>query len=177
MAKHFINGGIGLRHIVDTYIIFSHFADKDFDMKYVILTLRELHIEKFYLKIMNLISYWFNSDNNAANKEILDLTRFISTTGAFGNKKQRYANQILLKKQNLIKRIFPGVATMKNYYGIDFSQNKLLILPYWVKLNSTRLKRGKKNIEDIHDVMNISNNKINYTKYIFNMCGLDDSLL
>ncbi len=178
MAKHFINGGIGLRHIVDTYVIYKHFSkNSDFDFSYVHSTLKELHIEKFYLRIMGLIDYWYENDIKKIDNATLNLTRFIITTGAFGNKKQRYANHMFLKKQNILKRVFPGATTMGNYYGIDFEKEKLKLIPYWIKLNVARAKKGKKNIEDIKDSLNISNEKIAYTKKIFTYCGLDDSLL
>lgn len=168
MAKHFINGGIGLRHVLDTWVINNHF--ENLDRQYVEKILTELSLNKFEQQMINLYQYWFE-DCAPSDKEATDLlSEYIFANGAFGNIKQQSVNE---SSSGIKRKIFPSKETLANYYG-DIVINYPVTIPlYWIRLNTDRLFRNPKKtrikLKTISDVSDIQQEKANK---IFDICGL-----
>lgn len=176
MAKHFINGGIGLTHVTDVYVMIQKFTGIDWD--YVDAELSKLDLYQFNHTIKMLVEYWFDavSSKDFSQKGIEIITFYILTGGAFGSTKQKEINSIVSrgdKSLSLRKKIFPDRTTMINYYGEFLNKHKCLLPYYWFRLNLTRLlhynKDTKKNLTNISS---ITESEISTTEKIMKLCGL-----
>lgn len=177
MAKHFKNGGIGLTHMTDMYIMI-----KNFDMKwnYVDTQLKKIRLLQFHQTIKLLVSYWFHIENTQqhllSSEEIRLLTKYVFKGGAFGSRKQQEINHIVSRgdeKLSIRKKIFPNMTTMLNYYGKSLNRHPWLLPFYWVRLNVNRLLHfNKESRTVISNMTAITEEEVSETKKIMNICGL-----
>ena len=172
MAKHFINGGIGLRHVLDTWVIKNH--SQDLDSEYTKRIFKELSLDKFEQKIYGLYKYWFE-DNIPSDKKAIDLiSEYIFENGAFGNISQQSANETVNNSSTGIReKVFPSKQTMSNYYGDIITNHPITIPFYWIRLTFERLfKNHDKTKSKIKTISNISETQKEKTKELFEICGL-----
>ena len=168
MAKHFINGGVGLRHIVDTWVINNQFTE--LDTNYVDKVLKELSLDKFDQLIALLCNYWFNNyDPTNEEKEAISLlSEYIFTNGAFGNIAQQSVNE---SATGVKGKVFPSKETMANYYGDIIIKHPITIPFYWIRLTLTRIFSGKTR-NKLKTISNMSETHQTKTKELFDICGL-----
>lgn len=173
MAKHFVNGGIGLRHVLDTWVIKNYFReiDKDFIKK----ILAELGLNQFEYQITTLCKYWFENYNLKDRDSIELLSEYIFANGAFGNIKQQSINEL---SSGNTRKLFPNKTTMANYYGDVIIKHPYRIPLCWIRLNMERIFRNSKNTKNKYQALSsISNKQKEKTKQLFDICGLNkDSL-
>lgn len=172
MAKHFINGGIGLRHILDTWVIKNHY--QDLDSEYTEKIFKELSLDKFENKVTNLCKYWFENSIPSDKKSIELLSEYIFENGAFGNISQQSTNEAVNNSSKVIReKVFPSKQTMANYYGDVITNHPITIPFYWVRLTFERLfTNHNKTKSKIKTISNISETQKVKTKELFEMCGL-----
>ena len=168
MAKHFINGGVGLRHVVDTWVINNQFTD--LDKEYVNKKFRELSLEKFNYMISLLCNYWFNNYNPTdEEKESINLiSEYIFTNGAFGNIAQQSVNE---STTGIKGKVFPSKETMANYYGDIIIKNPITIPFYWIRLTITRIFSSKTR-NKLKSMSSMSETHQTKTKELFEICGI-----
>lgn len=177
MAKHFKNGGIGITHIMDVYIMHKNFVQINWN--YVNDELSEIGLHKFNSVIMNLVKYWFDDGkaNELSLKQIKLLTAYIFANGAFGSKQQRDINIVALREEttfSLRKKVFPDITTMINYYGQFLNSHRYLLPWYWIRLNVTRLFHYHKETKNgVSNISSITESHIDTAKEIMNICGLN----
>lgn len=172
MAKHFINGGIGLRHVLDTWVIKNH--SQDLDSEYTKRIFKELSLDKFEQNICGLYKYWFE-DNIPSDKKAIDLiSEYIFENGAFGNISQQSVNEAATGSTSSTKeKIFPSKQTMANYYGDVITNHPSTIPFYWVRLTFERIfKNHDKAKIKIKSISNVSEVQKEKTKQLFEICGL-----
>lgn len=172
MAKHFINGGIGLRHVLDTWVIKNHYSD--LDSNYTEKIFKELSLGKFEQNISWLCKYCFE-DFIPSDKEAIDLiSEYIFKNGAFGNISQQSANEAATGSASSTKeKIFPSKQTMANYYGDVITNHPSTIPFYWIRLTFERVfnNHNKTKIK-IKSISNVSESQKEKTKQLFEICGL-----
>ena len=106
MAKHFMNGGCGIKPFVDLKLIEQRFkvSEKPFNAM-----LTESGLKPFYNAVKALMAVWFDG---AEHSELtLDVEKFILSGGVYGNQKQRAAIKQVKsdgKIKYLLKRLFVG---------------------------------------------------------------------
>lgn len=177
MAKHFKNGGIGLTHLVDVYIMLENFQHADWN--YINKELSKIHLAKFNETIKALVNHWFACEpfSNFQKEDMDLLTAYIFRSGAFGTKKQQEVNMISFrgdKKLSIRKKLFPGIETMINYYGKSLSKHKYLLPLYWIRLNADRLFHyNQKTKKVIRNISSITESEISKTEKIMKLCGLE----
>lgn len=172
MAKHFINGGIGLRHVLDTWVIKNHY--QDLDSVYTEKVFKELSLNKFENKVTDLCEYWFEDSIPLDKKSIELLSEYIFENGAFGSITQQSTNEIAKNSSTGIKeKVFPSKKTMANYYGDVITNYPITIPFYWIRLTFERLfKNHDKTKNRIKTISNISEAQKEKTKELFEICGL-----
>ena len=172
MAKHFINGGIGLRHVLDTWVIKNHY--RGIKQNYVQKIFKELSLCKFEQLITDLCNYWFK-DSIPSDKKAIDLiAEYIFENGAFGNISQQSVNEATTGSSVGIKeKVFPSKQTMSNYYGDVINNHPVTIPIYWIRLTFERLfKNRDKTKNKMNSISNISEIQKEKTKELFKICGL-----
>lgn len=84
-AKHYRNGGIGIKHMTDLWVYKSQ--KSTLDNSYIEVELQKLQLLEFYKNIMNTMNVWFNDDESTDKTDLI--TDFIFESGAYGSKKSR----------------------------------------------------------------------------------------
>lgn len=177
MAKHFKNGGIGLNHVLDIYVMNRNF--KQLDWNYVTDELKKINLLKFHQTMQALVNDWFDDKNTCefSKEEIALVAEYIFSGGAFGTKKQQETNHIITRgdhKLSYRKKLFPNSTIMINYYGEFLKKHKYFLPLYWVRLNFTRiLNYNQKTKQHLHNMASITESNISKTQKIFQICGLE----
>lgn len=190
MAKHFKNGGIGITHVLDVYIMWQKY---DLNYDYINLELEKIGLVKFHNVVKNIVNYWFKGEikdlnsqtknslcqniNHSLSPDETDLiAKYILRNGAFGKKKQQETNAIVKRgdsKVSLRKKIFPEMETMVNYYGVFLDSHKCLLPFYWLRLNFERLfLRGTQSRQSLSNISAITKENISDTRDVMKICGL-----
>lgn len=86
-AKHYRDGGIGLRHVLDLWVYRR--ACPELDEAYIRRELKNLQLEDFYLNICRLLETWF--DNEPCDSVSDFITDFLFDSGSWG----KYANHAI----------------------------------------------------------------------------------
>lgn len=183
-AKHFSEGGIGLRMLADEYVFYRKYADS-LDWKYINSRLKKCGIDSFEKKLRAVAMKWFSPDIEI--KDFDDVEEYILMSFALGRadvavmsgmEKQRVDADTGKKKSrlaNFIASLFPGKETMSIKY--PFVEKMPFLLPYsWICMWSRRAFIDK----DIHikegfyNRTSYTDDDIVYFNHIQNEAGLGD---
>lgn len=172
MAKHFINGGIGLRHILDTCVIKNHYSNIKYE--YTSNIFSKLSLDKFEERINELWIYWFEGFHYTNDEAISLLSEYIFANGAFGNVSQQSINEASARgSSTIINKVFPDKEMLSNYYGSIITRHPIVIPFYWIRLSFKRIfKNSRKTKMKLKTMSEISNKQIDKTKRLFELCGL-----
>ena len=114
MAKHFINGGCGIKPFIDLWVIKNKVG---FDEEKAQKMLQESGLLAFYERSIDLMSVWFeDKDHSVITQEMED---YVLQGGVYGTLEQQLAmsqNKKGGKFRHLISRIFLSYADMSIYY-------------------------------------------------------------
>lgn len=124
-AKHYWDGGIGFRHMVDLWVFLRTYVDMD--EAAVREKLEKLHLCEFYENIRKVIDVWFGQ--TPADEKTDFITEFIAESGSWGRLETASASRCLrnaaqekdLKKiqwKFWLRSAFPGLAVLRNKYTI-----------------------------------------------------------
>ncbi len=81
-ARHYRDGGIGCRHVVDLWVYRRSYPK--IDENYVKIELKKLHLSEFYENICHLLNVWF--EDGKENEKTDFITDFIFNSGSWGQK-------------------------------------------------------------------------------------------
>lgn len=85
LAKHYRNGGIGIKHMTDLWVYKSKI--ENLNEAYIAEELQKLQLSKFYKNIMYTLDVWFADSKTIHMTDFI--TDFIFESGAYGTKKNR----------------------------------------------------------------------------------------
>lgn len=136
-AKHYRDGGIGIRHMLDIYLFEK--AHKDMDWQYVESELAGLGLLEFYKNVARTLEVWFAAQ---AATEVTDLiTDTVFKSGAYGSAQAAEASRAV-KMANagkntfrgrikfILKTAFPPIEVIKGKYPV--AQKLPFLLPvFW----------------------------------------------
>ncbi len=140
LTKHYRDGGIGLRHMIDIW--YYKFKHPSLDMDYINNELEKLELKDFHKNISDTLDVWFNGKEDT---ELSDhITERIITSGSFGLseiKKTAYAARLSAKetsassakKKTLLRLIFLPLDTMKEKYPVLIKAPFLLPIMWVVR--------------------------------------------
>lgn len=150
-TKHFRNGGIGIRQLLDLWVYRKHHPQLNWEL--VLDGIRALDILEFFENTQRMLQVWF--DGREPDEKALFMTDYIFSSGSWGSADSRYTSLALRNRsepdssQNVRVRIlrdlfFPSRAIMENHFPILRGKSWLLPLLYpvrWVKVLLTRFHR------------------------------------
>ncbi len=155
-AKHYRNGGIGIRHITDLYMFMQN--RKMLDMGYIDCELEKLGLLTFYKNTLEMIKVWFF---DAESNNISDfLTDKIFESGSYGTaegqmlsagvRELQVENCKHIKGRKMCTLIFPSAKALERNYPI--LKRCRLVLPFvwchrWGNVLLFRRKSVKENLE------------------------------
>ncbi len=94
-AKHYRNGGIGIRHMLDLYMFQK--AKPSMDEGYIAGELKKLKLYDFYCNIFETLKVWFAGAE--ANQKTELITQRIFVSGVFGNNAARKIFEAVVDKE------------------------------------------------------------------------------
>lgn len=128
LIEHFIRGGIGIRMVLDIYILSNQ---TQIDHEYIKNELETLGIKKFEENISHLSKVWF--EDEAYDQKDLELETYIVNGGIFGKEDNMIKNSKALYRSGtgfLIHTIFPSYRSMQTVFS--WLRNPLLLPVAWV---------------------------------------------
>ncbi len=183
MAKHFKNGGCGVRMILDIAVFADKLKDK-LDWDYIREQLEYLKLYDFSKVIFLLCEKWFGTDipldKTQLNKdEICVIEEYILAGGIFGDVNKNLdairigssGNSLTLRFINLLKIIFPSYKNMTKRYVWFEGTSKWLLPLGWIKLWRLRVSTGENSFKRIGQALK-SNDDAKKHKELINKIGL-----
>lgn len=124
-AKHYRDGGIGCRHMVDLWVYRR--AYPDMDMGYIRAELEKLGLLDFYRNTCRLLAFWFEGGEGDERTEFM--SDFIFDSGSWGKWKNhilaaevrqaKYAGSVWGGKiRALLRAFFPARKNLINLYPV-----------------------------------------------------------
>lgn len=169
MAKHFENGGCGIRPFIDLFIM-EHLEDADFTKRDELLNSGGLL--RFAIACRKLISVWFNNETMDDLSE--QMQDFILRGGIYGTTNNRVA--VHKKYGNvsyILSRMFVSYARLRRYYPI-LKKHKWLTpimqIRRWFMILNPSVRKMVKNELYVNRV--ISDIEIQNTQILFKRIGL-----
>lgn len=176
-AKHYRDGGIGIRHITDLYVYLS--AKPNLNKTYIETELEKLKLLEFYNNTVHTLNVWFNGDRPDEMSDFI--TEKIFKSGPYGT----YAAHIISDaykasgtgKNVRIKRIF-RLTFLPYKYMVDkypVLKKAPFLLPFmWmVRIINILLKKRDKIAVQKKELDYITDGKISEYKKDLNYVGLD----
>ena len=179
-AKHYRDGGIGCRYVVDLWVFRN--AHPNMDESYIRSVLRKLYLEEFYDNMLRLIDVWFH---DAPTDEKIDyMTAFVFGSGSWGSVESRTLSVTVRDAKHSVlgfsgklvyawNTLFPDVATLKGKYTILKKASWLLpfiwiIRPFYKVLFEWRtMDKQKRNMDAV------SRKNMKQRRKMLNYVGLD----
>ena len=171
LAIHFLEGGAGVRFILDVYV-YNHLS---LDKEYVENELQKIDLLDFYHNVSDLAEYWFGS--GTSNSIVEDLSAFVLNNGVFGSSENSAALAVKDGRIRFIQKVcFPSYAEMKSMF--PWLKGKKLLLPYaWAVRGVRALKNRKGSVQGQFDKASKGNQqKGKSLEKLFNDCGLTGKL-
>ena len=179
-AKHYRDGGIGCRHVVDLWVYLR--ANPDLDWPRVYAGLERLKLREFYENIAHLMEAWFGGRKTDAKLDFI--TEFIFASGSWGRMEQRTASVGVRDMRRtgraaegrlryFWRTAFPGVGVLRHKYTV--LQKAPWLLPvvwltrpfYKVLFERKSLDRHKRAME------NLTQENLDTRHRMLNYVGLD----
>ena len=137
-AKHYRDGGVGVRQALDLWVFRR--ANPDLDEEYVLNQLRKLQLDRFHQNVVCLLKLWFQDEKGNETSEFLG--EFIFQSGVWGDVESHYLAQEAKDQKNassfaagklksILRVIFPSRAYAQVSYPI--LRKAPILLPFmWV---------------------------------------------
>lgn len=143
MADHFTGSGMGVRFVLDTWVL-QHLRKNQPDRAKVEAELERFDLLEFTRNMESLAETWFSGAETTPLME--ELGEYVLANGVFGNLSQSALNEVSLagnKRKALLRRVFYPRAEMESRY--PWCKGKPLLLPAaWFArvFTALRLHRG-----------------------------------
>lgn len=172
-VKHLINGGIGVRQVMDIYICKHGWS---FDEKKLGTLLEQLELTEFASTLERLAECWFGEDEGDAVTD--ELGAYILGSGTFGTDEQRVADRMLKDQEKtnraayVLRRVFLPYKTMRAYFP-SLKKVPFLLPFYWIfRILRGIFCRNKKLSEEINTVIRTTDETVSERAAFYCRCGL-----
>lgn len=179
-AKHYRDGGIGCRHVVDLWVYLR--ANPDLDRSAVEAGLERLKLLTFYENITRLLELWFGDGETDAKLDFI--TEFIFASGSWGQMEERTVSVGVRDMRRtgraaegrlryLWRTAFPGIGVLRHKYKVLQKAPWLLPVVWLVRpvfkliWERDSLDRHKRAVE------NLTQEKLDERHRMLNYVGLD----
>lgn len=179
-AKHYRDGGIGIKHMVDLWVYKK--ANADIDDMYVSNELSKLGLSEFYSNICSTLNVWFEECESSDKTDFI--TNIIFSSGAYGKlssnilaraiKTSKTSGSIKTeKKEQLSNLLFPKFKVMEKKYPILTRLPVLLPLLWGYRLLSSAFTKNSKSKKLLLSINNINDKNTKEYYESLKYVGLD----
>lgn len=179
-AKHFRVAGVGCRQLTDLWVYLR--VNPGMDTAYIEAELEKLHLRAFYRNIQRTLSWWF--EGGEADEQTSCISEYVFSNGCWGTSvnaalswgvrdAQTSDNASYERLAYIMRRVFPGVETMRMRYPI--LKKAPVLLPFvWVYYMISRLVRPYTPWKHhMRNLSTVSRENIMDRKRFMNSIGLD----
>lgn len=130
LYKHYSKGGIGIRSVIDIYVL-NHNIYEKLDKQSLNRKLDRLELLDFRNKITDLSEVWFGEKKETS--ELVKLSDYVLNSGTYGTMSNFINNQIKEKGKMgyFIYCAFPPMSHMKNKYFV-LNKAPFLLPLFWI---------------------------------------------
>ena len=135
-AKHYRGAGIGIKHLLDLWVVTK--VRSNLNSNYIYAELKKMGLHKFYENVMDTVKVWFlGAEENDKNTLI---TNLIFSSGQYGTFENGVVNRAVLDHKgssakarfvNIIEGVFLPFGLMKKRYKI-LEKVSILLPIMWV---------------------------------------------
>ena len=127
-AKHYRDGGIGLRHVTDLWVFLRSYPAMD--EARLQQALSTLGLQEFYGNIRSLIACWFEDGESTEKTEFI--AEFLFSSGAWGEAETHKVSQIAKRGRIALTRslLFPNRFIMEQKYPV-LKKCPILLPIFW----------------------------------------------
>ncbi len=156
-AKHYRDGGIGIRHMTDLYVFSS--ARPELDYGYITKEFEKLQLLEFFKNTKHTLDVWFGGETPDNMSDFI--TAKIFGSGSYGTYNAHLlsaalktsgpkSNKAEIKKTLILNRMFPPYKSMLSRYKCLEKHPALLPLMWFVRFLQMPFRREsvKRNIEN-----------------------------
>ena len=170
MSYHFINGGLGIRPILDLWLLRNK---TDFDETTVRQMCSSCGIIKFYDECCNLSEVWLGSGEHTETTKLLEA--FCLSGGVYGSAKFRNAGRQrkLRGWKYVFSRIFPPIYQVKEFYSDDSGKKHTIFYYYWKRLLHWFRKNNRAELQkQLNDVLSSDKDYLDTADELFKQLEL-----
>lgn len=179
-AKHYRDGGIGIKHLVDIWVYKT--AKPELDFEYIKNELLKLRLDKFFEYVEKTLENWFENGEETPETEFISDTVFRS--GVYGNKETAEVSTMLretkdgksvagTKFSRFFGVVFLPYGKMCEKYKVLRKLPFLLLFMWIVRLFDILLFKRKKMSAYIEKQKSITKDTVKSRKKELNSVGLD----
>ena len=179
-AKHYRNGGIGIRHVTDLWVYQRAFPNMD--EAYIAAELDKLHLLEFRENICRLLSVWF--EGRPSDEKTDFITDFVFSSGSWGTdesrimsdgvKRGKEAGSITKGRRNkMLGIVFLPLENMQQNFPI-LKKMPILLPACWVVRGVRALLFRRERIAEQRAIIQVGTaEKIETYQQALNYVGLD----
>lgn len=158
-AKHYLNGGTGIRQVADIYVMRKSYRFANADKEYISNELKKLGLDRFARIITQLCSVWF--ENGTYNKNSRMMAEYIINSGVYGTQERANSSSIYrasghssymaVKMKSFVKMLFPKREWIIDRYPILADKPQyypIYVIFRWFDVLFNRRSNIKKSIEN-----------------------------
>ncbi|MBQ8833653.1 MAG: nucleotidyltransferase family protein [Oscillospiraceae bacterium] len=179
-AKHYRDGGIGCRHVVDLWVYLR--TNPGLDETFVRAELKKLQLLEFYQNIRQLLEVWFA--DAPADEKMEIMTNFVFDSGSWGVAESRAVAQAVRgtklssvrisgKMAFLLQNMFPSVETLRGKYRVLKKAPWLLPVVWLVRPFYKLLFERKSLLDKKKSLDKIDQKEVDARQQMLNYVGLD----
>lgn len=157
-AKHYLNGGTGIRQAADIWVLNRHLCQNGMDQEYVDAELKKLGLVTFWNTFCRLCGVWF--DHEASDPTVRQMERYILQSGVWGTKEQADRARLYrdtqgehyggARRRAVLRMVFPTMKGLKSLYPVLNKAPALypvMMVRRWASLLLFRRERIKKSYQ------------------------------
>lgn len=181
-AKHYRDGGIGCRHVVDLWVFLR--ANPGLDEERIKAELEKLHLREFYENICRLMAVWFGETPSDEKTDFI--TDYLFASGSWGTREDHVAAMGVRNQGGkadgrfarwiyLLRLALPGVDALKHQYPVLKKAPWMLPL-VWIYRAAYKLLSGQaRRKADVHkkNMQILSAETVNSRQEALQYVGLD----
>jgi len=179
-AKHYRDGGIGLRHVTDLWVYRR--ANPQLDEGYVTKELEKLQLLAFYQNILSLLAVWFADAPSDEKTEFM--TNFLFDSGSWGSAENHAVSSGVKHAadagsvgggtvKQYLEVIFPKAIVLQKRYPV-LKKYPALLPVFWPVRWVTALLFRRHNIRAVQSKLDVATpDKIETYQQALNYVGLD----
>lgn len=176
-AKHYIDGGIGFRHLADLWVYLQ--AHPALASETMLPLLEQLHLKAFYENVMYALSVWM--EDAPLTPVAAEILQTVWTAGVYGTaenhriagaERHTVTSAAQMKRRHLWAFLFPPFELMSYAYPTLKKAPFLLPVMYVWRIIAKAILRPKHVLQRSKDIITVSENEIKSRQDALRFVGL-----